>query len=150
MRRVVLLTTLSVAVFSTAAHAEGCDSPLQPLNAQEKSFYSAATVLRAAVPQPPAGWQYKRDSQEKLAKDPVPKERCPGSHYYIGMGIHYERPMSQADLDQETAAMQAAPDPAKQQKLQELTQQRMALVQQAMAASQKQDYKTVDALSKQG
>lgn len=153
MHRLVLLVSLCAAVFSSAAWAEGCDSTPRPLTAREKAFYSKYTVLRAAIPQPPAGgWQYKDDAREKLAPDfqYVPTEYCPNSGYYVGIEINYERPMSEADSQKEMAAMQAPPDPAKQRKLDELTQQRMALVQKSMEAAQKQDQKTLDALGKQG
>jgi hypothetical protein len=154
MKRLVPLILLCITGLSIAnpARAEGCDSTPVPLNAQEKAFYSRFPTLRSAVPQPPSGWRFDERSQNKLAQDYeyMPTERCPGENYYIGLGIGYERPISQAEMDQEVAAMQAKPDPAKQKKLDELTQQRIALVQKAMDAAQKQDYKTVDSLGKQG
>ena len=149
---ILALVFVLASFATTAARAEGCDSTPVPLNTQEQAFYSKYTVLRAAIPQPPAGWRVNERSQDKLAQDNeyMPAARCPGDNYYIGLGIVYERPISQAEMDQEVAAVQAKPDPAKQKKLEELTQQRMALVQKAMDAAQKQDYKTVDALGKQG
>lgn len=154
MKRLSLMLILcALACFASAtARAEGCDSTPRPLTAQEKTFYSKFTVLRAALPKPPAGWQYKDDTQEQLAADYqyVPTEYCPDTGYYVGIDAGYTRPITQADSDKEMAAMQAPPDPAKQKQLQALTDKRMALMQQAMAAAQKQDMKTVDALSKQG
>jgi len=143
MSRSILLTLLCIAGFSIAnlAGAEGCDSTLVPLNGQEKAFYSQFTVLRAAIPQPPTGWQYNERAKDKLLTGYkyLPAAHCPGENYYIGLGIDYERSLSQADMDAEVAAMQAKPDPTKQKKLDELTQQRIALVQKAMDAAQKQD-----------
>ena len=151
MHRLVLLMSLSVIIFSSAVHAEGCDSTPQPLNDQEKAFYSDFTTLRAAIPQPPAGWQVNENSEDKLAQDYeyMPDSRCPGENYYIGLGIDYERPISQAEMDQELAAMQAKPDPAKQKKLDALMAQQQAMMQKMMEAAQKQDYKAMDALGKQ-
>ncbi|HEV2114043.1 MAG TPA: hypothetical protein VGR50_07815 [Terriglobales bacterium] len=154
MKRLLTLTLLCIAGFATAntARAEGCDSTPVPLSEQEKAFYSTFSTLRSTIPQPPTSWQVNERSQDKLAQDYeyMPENRCPGSNYYIGLGIAYERPISQAEMDAEVAAMQTKPDPAKQKKLDELAQQRMALVQKAMEAAQKQDYKTVDSLGKQG
>ncbi len=153
MNRFVSLSLLILATcFATsAAHAEGCDSTPQPLNAQEKAFYSKFTTLRAAIPQPPAGWQVKQESQEKLAQDYeyMPTERCPGENYYQAIEIGYERPMSQEDSDKEMAAMQAPADPAKQKKVDELTAQQQAIMQKMMDAAQKQDYKGMEAIGKQ-
>ena len=153
MKRFALLTLLSIAGLSIAnvARAEGCDSTPVPLNDQEQAFYSKFAVLRAAIPQPPAGWQYSQDAKDKLAPDyeSMPTERCPGENYYVGIGIDYERPISQTEMDQEVAAMQAKPDPAKQKKVDALIAQQQALMQKMMDAAQKQDYKAMDALGKQ-
>ena len=153
MNRQVLSALLSIATLSiaTVARAEGCDSAPQPLNAQEKAFYSKFTTLRAAIPQPPAGWQVKQESQEKLAQDYeyMPTERCPGENYYQAIEIGYERPMSQEDSDKEMAAMQAPADPAKQKKVDELTAKQQVIMQKMMDAAQKQDYKGMEAIGKQ-
>jgi len=153
MIRRILFVLLSIAAVlsAAAARAEGCDSTPQPLTAQEKAFYSSFTTLRGAIPQPPAGWQVKRDSQEKLDKgyEYMPKDRCPGSNYYLGLDVGYERPMSQADSDKEMAAMQAPADPAKQKKVDELTAKQQAIMQKMMEAAQRQDYKGMEAIGKQ-
>lgn len=147
----LVLVSIAGALSATVARAEGCDSTPQPLNAQEKAFYSTFAKLRSVVPQPPAGWRFDESSQEKLAQDYeyLPTERCPGENYYIGLGIGYERPMSQEDSDKEMAAMQAPPDPAKQKKVDDLMAQEQALMQKVGEAAQKQDYKAMDALGKQ-
>ncbi len=152
MKRLITLCLFALAFFASAAHAEGCESTPRPLTAQEKTFYSKFTVLRAVIPQPPAGWRFKDETKEKLGKDYsyLPSDYCPNSGYFVGMKADYERPMTQADSDKEMAAMQAPPDPAKQKEMQDLTNQRVALMQQSMAAAQKQDMKTVEALGKQG
>lgn len=155
MKRLIplCLFILAVSFAATAAHAEGCDSTPRPLTAQEKTFYSKFTMLRAAIPQPPAdGWQFKDDTKKKLGKgySYQPTEYCPNSGYSVSFKASYERPMTQADSDKEMAVMHAPPDPAKQKQLQDLTNPRMALMQQSIAAAQKQDMKTVDALGKQG
>ena len=153
MKNFISLALLYIAgfFFISTAHAEGCDSTPQPLNAQEKAFYSTFTTLRSAIPQPPTGWQFKQESQEKLDKayEYLPQDRCPGSNYYQALEIGYERPMTQEDSDKEMAAMQAKPDPAQQKKLDDLMAQQAAMMQKIMAAAQKQDYKAMDALGKQ-
>jgi hypothetical protein len=150
MKRLVLLTLLSLA--AGLAHAD-CDGPITPVTAKEKAFYSAQfPAMRNAIPKPPAGWQYKEDSKKELApgyKDYIPTENCGTSIYYIGLGIGYERPMTQADSDAEMQAMQAKPDPAKQKKLDALMAQEQALMQKFADAAQKQDTKTMEALGKQ-
>ncbi|HLW74814.1 MAG TPA: hypothetical protein VKT74_07080 [Gammaproteobacteria bacterium] len=150
---VLALMAMLASLIVTSAHAD-CDQPITQLTAKEKAYYSSNfPVLLAAIPKTPAGWQYNDRSKQKLApgyKDYMPAEDCGPSIYYIGLGIDYERPMTQADSDKETQAMQAKPDPAKQKKLDDLMAQQQALMQKAMAAAQNQDYKTVDALGKQG
>ncbi|HEU5398305.1 MAG TPA: hypothetical protein VFV77_03425, partial [Gammaproteobacteria bacterium] len=134
------------------AHAD-CDQPRTPLTAKEKVYYAAKfPVLRAAVPKPPAGWQYTDESRSELAPDYtdyMPSYNCGPSQYYLSLGIDYERPMTQADADKMTAAMQAKPDPAKQKNVDALMAEQQALMQKMMAAAQKQDYKAMDALGKQ-
>jgi len=150
MKRLVLFLLLCFS--ANLAHAD-CDAAITPVTAKEKAFYSSKfPALRAAVPKPPSGWQYGDDAKNKLApgyKDYIPSQNCGPSIYYIGLGIDYERPMSQADQDAEVAAMQAPPDPAKQKQLEAIMAKQQALMQQVMAASQKQDTKTMDALGKQ-
>ena len=154
MNRFILLTLLSIAGFSMANAARAdCDQPQVPLTAKEQAYYDAKfPVLRAAIPKPPAGWQYSDESKDKLApeyRDYMPEYNCGPSNYYLGLGIDYERPISQAEMDQEVAAMQAKPDPAKQKNVDALMAQQQALMQKMMAAAQKQDYKAMDALGKQ-
>lgn len=143
-----------LAASSSFAEGESADCIPQkmPLNAQEKAFFSKFTVLRAAVPKPPAGWQYSDDSRDVLASGYkyMPASECEVSSYYIGLNVGYERPMTQADTQKMEQAAQAQPDPAKQKKLEQLLAQQQALMQKSMAAAQKQDYKAVDALGKQG
>jgi len=150
MKRLVLFLLLCLS--ANLAHAD-CDATITPVTAKEKAFYSSKfPALRAALPKPPAGWQYDDDAKNKLApgyKDYIPSQNCGPSIYYIGLGIDYERPMSQAEQDAEVAAMQAPPDPAKQKQLEAIMAKQQALIQQVMAASQKQDTKAMDALSKQ-
>jgi hypothetical protein len=154
MKRIVLLVFISFTVlFAGSAVAEGCEDGTQaPPNAQEKAFFSKFTVLRAALPKPPAGWQYQDASKEKLAPDYnyIPEYLCGHSGYYIDLDMDYTRPMSEADSQKEMQAMQAKPDPAKQKELESLMAQQQDLIQKNMAAAQKQDYKTMDALGKQG
>jgi len=151
MKHFVLLMLLCFS--AGVAHAD-CDQPITKLTAKEKAYYSSHfPVLRAAIPKPPAGWQYSDEAAAKLApdyKDYMPDYNCGPSNYYLDIGIDYERPMTQADSDKEMQAMQAKPDPAKQKKLDDLMAQEQALMEKTMAAAQKQDYKTVDALGKQG
>lgn len=153
MKRTGLLFVLCALACSAAGtvQAEGCDATPRPLTAQEKVFYSKYTVLRAALPKPPAGWQYKDDTQDALAPDYqyLPTEYCPNTGYYVGIDAGYTRPMTQADADQEMAAMQAKPDPARQKKLDALMAQQQALMQKIGEAAQKQDFKAMDALGKQ-
>lgn len=152
MKRLVSLCLFGLTLsFAAAAHAEGCDSTPRSLTAQEKAFYSKFTVLRAALPKPPAGWQYKDDTQEQLAPDYqyVPNEYCPDTGYYVGINAGYTRPMTQADSDKEMAAMQAKPDPAMQKKLDALMARQQALIEKVGEAAQKQDFKAMDALGKQ-
>ncbi|MGE5625862.1 MAG: hypothetical protein ACM3ZT_09980 [Bacillota bacterium] len=153
MKRAIppLLCLLGLMV-APLAHAD-CDGPITPVSAKEKAFYSAQfPAMRAAIPKPPAGWQYKDDSKAELApgyKDYMPTQNCGPSNYYMDLGIEYERPMTQADSDAETQAMQAAPDPAKQKKLDALMTQEQALMQKFGEAAQKQDSKAMEALGKQ-
>lgn len=151
MRRLVLLLLLCFT--PTLAHAD-CAGPITPVTAQEKAYYQARfPVLRAAIPQPPAGWKYADRSQDKLAPDYtryIPTEDCGPSNYYIALGIEYQRPMSQAELEATVQAMRGPPDPDKQKQLADLQAKQVALIQQSVAASQKQDYAAVEALGKQG
>lgn len=155
MRRIALLVVLIAAGLSAStAFAEGCEEGQQhPPSAKEKAYYSGNfKLLRAALPKPPAGWQYSDADKEKL--DPgftdVPEWLC-GSlqNYYIGLDMGYERPTTEADQAKLDAAMQAQPDPAKQKQLEKLMAQQQDLVQKSVAAAQKQDYKAMDALGKQ-
>lgn len=150
MKRLALFILLSLA--TGLAHAD-CDGPITPVTAKEKAFYNAQfPALHAAIPKPPAGWQYTDDSKTLLVpgyKDYLPTENCGPSIYYLDLGIEYERPMSQADSDKEVQAMQAKPDPAKQKKLDDLMAREQALMQKMMDAAQKQDTKAMDALGKQ-
>ena len=154
MRKQSILVILCVLSFfaANAARAD-CDQQQAPLTAKEKAYYSGKfPVLRAAIPKPPAGWQYDDDSQAKLApdyQDYMPEYNCGPSNYYISLDIGYERPMSQADSDKEMAAIQAPPDPAKQKKVDALMAQEQVLMQKIVDAAQKQDTKAMDALGKQ-
>lgn len=152
MNRLLLLIILSLA--SGLAHAEGCEEGQQhPPSAKEKAYYAGDfKVLRAALPKPPAGWQYSDADKEKL--DPgytdVPEWLCGTTqNYYIGLDMGYERPVSETDQAKLEAAMQAKPDPAKQKELEGLMAQQQALIGKSVAAAQKQDYKTMDALGKE-
>ena len=153
MRRLLLFVSLILA--AGLAHAEGCEEGQQHApNAKEKAFYGDNfKVLRAALPKPPAGWQYSDADKEKLEPgySDVPDYLC-GSvqNYYIGLDMGYERPTSGADAQKEQDAMQMPPDPAKQKELDGLMAQQQALIEKTMAAAQKQDSKAMDALSKQG
>jgi hypothetical protein len=147
-----LTLALVSTLFAASAYAEGCEEGIQaPPNAQEKAFFSKFTILRAALPKPPAGWQYEDASKEKLAPDYdyIPEYLCGHSGYYIGLDMDYIRPMSEADSQKEMQAMQAPPDPAKQKKLDDLMAKQQALMQKSMDAAQKQDYKAMDAIGKQ-
>src|ERR1700733_8845961 len=100
MKRIVLLAVfaLSTLLAANLAYAEGCEEGTQaPPNAQEKAFFSKFTILRAALPNPPAGWQYEDASKEKLAPyyDYIPEYLCGHSGYYIGLDMDYTRPMSE-------------------------------------------------------
>jgi hypothetical protein len=155
MKRSIVSVFACIAFLSAiAAHAEGggdCSAKQYPLKPEERAFFSKFTVLRAAVPKPPKGWQYSDDGKEVLAKGYkyLPASECEISNYYIGLDVGYSRPMTQADMDKVGAAMQAKPDPAKQKKLDGLMAQQQALMQKMVAAAQKQDAKTMDGLSKQ-
>jgi len=147
---VILFSGLSLA--STLARAEGCEEGDQrPLTAAEKTFFAKFTVLRSAVPKAPAGWQLNDDSQAKMAADfdYLPDYQCGAGNFYIGLGLTYQRPISQADSDREMAAMRAGPDPAKQKKVDALMAEQQAMMQKMMDAAQKQDYKAMEALGKQ-
>ena len=153
MKRLSLFLLLSLV--AGLAHAEGCDGQQHPPSTREKVFYAGNfKLLRDAIPKPPAGWQYSNADKEKLdpAYSDVPDMICGGDAqiYYIGLHVDYERPMSQDDMDKMQQAMQAKPDPAKQKQLDGLMAQQQDLIQKSMAAAQKQDYKTMDALGKQG
>ena len=155
MRRLALLIlVVTASLFAVSAFAEGCEGQERPPTAKEKAFYANNfKVLRAALPKPPAGWQYSDADKQKL--DPtyidVPSSICSDYvNYYIGLDMSYERPMSEADSQKEMAALQAKPDPAKQKELDGLMAQQQDLIQKTMAAAQKQDTKAMDALSKQG
>src|SRR5215469_10045059 len=156
MKRVLLpLICLMGSGAVSLAHAEGCDGLQHAPSAQEKAFYAGNfKLLRDAMPKPPAGWQYSNDDKKMLdpAYNGVPDSICGGDSqiYYIGLRTVYERPMSQEDTDQLQQAMQAKPDPAKQKQLDGLMAQQQDLIQKSIAAAQKQDYKTMDALGKQG
>jgi hypothetical protein len=150
---ILVVLAMHACLVATSAFAD-CDQPITKLTPKEKAYYNSHfPVLRAAIPKPPAGWQYSDEAKTKLApdyKDYLPEFNCGPSNYYLDLGIDYERPMTQADSDKEMQAMQAKPDPAKQKKLDDLMAQEQALMQKTMDAAQKQDYKTVDALGKQG
>ena len=155
MKRLALsMMFVCAGLFAASAFAEGCEEGQQhPPSAKEKAYYASNfKVLRAALPKPPAGWQYNDADKKKL--DPgytdVPEWLCGTTqNYYIGLDMGYERPTTEADQAKLDAAMQAKPDPAKQKELESLMAQQQALVQKSVAAAQKQDYKTMDALGKQ-
>ena len=153
-RTVLMLVLLATGLFTAAAFAEGCEEGQQhPPSAKEKAYYASNfKVLRAALPKPPAGWQYSDADKEKL--DPgytdVPEWLCGDKQsYYIGLDMGYERPVNEADQAKLDAAMQAKPDPAKQKELEGLLAQQQALIQRQVAAAQKQDYKAMDAIGKE-
>jgi len=155
MKRLALLILIfTTGLFTAGAFAEGCEGQQRAPTAKEKAFYTANfKVLRAALPKPPAGWQYSDADKQKL--DPgytdVPEYICSDYiNYYIGLDMGYTRPMSEADSQKEMEAMQAKPDPAKQKELDGLMAQQQDLIQKTMTAAQKQDTKALDALSKQG
>src|SRR5690242_3000288 len=160
MRRQSLFLILCAltCLMASAAHAEGgegdgCpEGKAIPLTKAEKAFYEKFQQLRAAVPKPDAGWQYDRNTQEIMApayKDYLPAFFCGISNYYLNIGVGYTRPMSEADSAKEMQIMQGKPDPAKQKRLNDLMAQEQALIPQLMAAAQKNDTKTVDAINKQ-
>ena len=156
MKRLVLSLVCPTSLFAVSiAHAEGCDGLQHAPNVQEKAFYASDfKTLRDAIPKPPAGWQYSNTDKKELdpAYDDVPDMICGGDSqiYYIGLKVGYERPVSQEEMGQMQQAMQSQPDPAKQKQLEGLMAQQQDLIQKSMAAAQKQDYKTMDALGKQG
>lgn len=150
----LILMFLVTASFAAGAFAEGCEEGQQhPPSAKEKAYYSSNfKVLRNALPKPPAGWQISDADKEKLASGftDVPDYLCGASqNYYIGLDMGYERPVSDADQAKLDAAMQAKPDPTKEKELENLMAQQQDLVMKNVAAAQKQDYKTMDALGKQ-
>lgn len=149
----LLLVLCILSFFVCPAAQADCDQPRTPLTTKEKAYYAGKfPVLRTAVAKPPAGWRYTDESQSKLAPgytDYMPAYNCGPSQYFLALGIDYERPMTQADADQEMTIMQAKPDPAKQKKVDALMAQQQGLMQKMMAAAQKQDYKAMDALGKQ-
>lgn len=153
MKRLLLFALLGFA--AGLAHAEGCEEGQQhPPSAKEQAYYSGDfKVLRAALPKPPAGWQYSEADKEKLRPDysDVPEYLCGDAQsYYIGLDMGYERPTSEADAQKMQDAMQMKPDPAKQKELEGLMAQQQALIEKTMAAAQKQDTKAMDSLGKQG
>jgi len=155
MRRQSMLVTLLAltCLMASTARAEGCpEGDAIPLTAQQKTFYGKFLQLRAAVPKPEAGWQYGKNTQELMAldyKDYLPAYTCFMNNYYISVDADYTRPLSDADMAKEQQVMQGKPDPAKQKKLDDLMAQEQALMPQLMAAAQKGDTKTMDALGKQ-
>ena len=150
MRRLALSLMLCFAV--NVAHAD-CDQPITPVTAQEKAYYQARfPVLRATIPKPPAGWKYTGESQDKLARgytDYIPTQNCGPSNYYLSLGIEYQRPMSQAELEAEVQATRGPPDPATKQKLDALMAQQQALMQKFTKASEKGDAESLQAIAKQ-
>jgi hypothetical protein len=138
---------------ASAARAEGCpEGEAIPLSKAEKAYYEKFQQLRAALPKPEAGWQYDKDTQEKMApdyKDYMPAFTCFVNNYYLDVTAVYIRPMSDADSAKEQQVIQGKPDPAKQKKLNDLMAQEQALMPQLMAAAQKGDTKTMDAVGKQ-
>ncbi|HEY3644393.1 MAG TPA: hypothetical protein VGM16_03570 [Gammaproteobacteria bacterium] len=154
LRRSAFLSIFALAcLMASAAYAEGCpEGDAVPLSKAEKAYYGKFTQLRAALPKPEAGWQYDKDTQEKMApdyKDYLPAYTCFMNGYYLDVTAEYTRPMSAADAAKEQQVMQSKPDPAKQKKLDEIMAQEQALMPQLMAAAQKGDTKAMDALNKQ-
>ena len=160
MRRQSLFIALLAmsCLMASAARADGGEGDGCPegkatqLTKAEKAFYEKFQQLRAAAPKPEAGWQYDKNTQEIMAptyKDYLPAFFCGISNYYLDVGVGYARPMSDADSAKELQIMQGKPDPAKQKKLDDLMAQEQALIPQLMAAAQKNDTKTVDAINKQ-
>jgi len=154
MSRLLTLSLISlISCFAApAVYADGCVEGVQkPLTAKEKSFYTVFKTLRAAVPAPSAGWQYGADSHDVLAPDydATPAYTCGPDNYFVGINVSYERPMTDAEGQQELQIMQAKPDPAKQKKVDALIAKQQAVMQQIMTAAQKQDYKAMDSLGKQ-
>lgn len=149
MHRFLAFVLLCLA--AQAAHAEDCTAAKYPLSGQEKAFFSTFVKLRAALPKPPTGWQYSKESKDKLEPgyQYLPASECNISNYYVDIEVDYERSMSQAELEAEVQATRGPPDPAKKKRLDDLMTQQQALMQKTIAAAQKQDYKTVDVLGKQ-
>ncbi|HEX4299512.1 MAG TPA: hypothetical protein VH327_01445 [Gammaproteobacteria bacterium] len=153
-RQSMLLALLALTcLMASAAHADGCpEGEAIPLSKPEKAFYEKFQQLRAALPKPEAGWQYDKNTQEMMApdyKDYLPAYTCFVNNYYLDVSAGYTRPMSEADSAKEQQVIQGKPDPAKQKKLDDLMAQERALMPQLMAAAQKGDTKTMDALNKQ-
>jgi hypothetical protein len=148
------MTLIVGSLFAVGAFAEGCEGQQRAPTVKEKAFYTGNfKTLRAALPKPPAGWQYSDADKQKLdpAYTDVPDYICSDYvSYYIGLDMDYTRPMSDADSQKEMQAMQAKPDPAQRKKLDGLLAQQQALMQKSLAAAQKQDYNTMQALGKQG
>ncbi len=152
--RALFLTLLALTcLMASTVRADGCpEGEAIPLTAPQKAYYGKFLQLRAAVPKPEAGWQFAKDSQEVMApdyKDYMPTYTCFMNNYYIDIEANYTRPMSDADMAKEQQVMQSKPDPAKDKKLNDLMAQEQAQMPQIMAAAQKGDTKTMDALSKQ-
>ncbi|HEY1772535.1 MAG TPA: hypothetical protein VGH91_05015 [Gammaproteobacteria bacterium] len=149
MKRFLLFVLLCFA--AGLVHAGCVEGVQKPLTAKEKIYYTKFKTLRAAVPPPAAGWQYSADSHDVLAPgyDATPPYTCGPDNYFIGLNVSYGRPMSEAEAQQEIKIMQAPPDPAKQKQVDALMAKRQALIQQLMAAAQKQDAKSLDAIGKQ-
>ncbi len=145
------LLFLLLCLSAVAAHAEDCTAAKYPLSGQEKAFFSTFVKLRAALPKPPAAWRYDEESRSKLGADYeyLPASECDISSYYVGIGVRYERPMSQAELQAEVQAERGPPDPAHKKKLDDLMAQQQVLMQKIAAAAQKQDTQALDALGKQ-
>ncbi|HEY4127717.1 MAG TPA: hypothetical protein VGN70_06690 [Gammaproteobacteria bacterium] len=153
-RRSVLTSLLALACLMTSvAYAEGCpEGEAIGLTAPQKAFYEKFQQLRAALPKPETGWQYNQDTLEKMApdyKDYMPTYTCFVNNYYLDASAGYTRPMSEADSAKEQQVIQGKPDPAKQKKLDDVMAQEQALMPQLLAAAQKGDTKTMDALGKQ-
>lgn len=155
-RQHLLMTLLALTcLMVSTAYAEGAgceEGDAIPLTAPQKTFYGKFLQLRAALPKPETGWKYSKNTQEVMApnyKDYVPAFTCNISNYYLHADASYDRPMSDADTNQEMQAMQGKPDPAKQKKLNDLMAQEQALIPKVMAAAQKNDTAAVDALNKQ-
>lgn len=152
MRAAMILACLALGLFAVgAARADDCTPEKNPLNGQEKAWFSQFTKLRAAAPKAPAGWQLTDDSQALFAEDYqyLPASECDVSSYSVGVDVGYRRPVTQADAQQEMQLMQAPPDPKLKAEQDQLVQQQQDLMQKSMAAAQKQDYASMDKLGKQ-